>query len=331
MGHLAFKLSAPGKYALETVEPPWPGPGEKRLKVLCCSICRTDAKLCSTGHRDMRLPVVPGHEFCGIDPKDGKIYAVWPGIACGKCGFCLKGMENMCKSLQIIGFHRDGGLAEFANVPEASLVQVPDGLPCELAALAEPTACAINALDIIGLAPSDRVAIFGAGPLGMIAAKFAKKSNADVVIVENNPDKRLKVARTCRDEGIDLAGCADTGRFDKTLNATPSHQAFTACMDALATGGSMSFFSALQTDSKPISIKQLNELHYKQLALRGAYGCTKEQIGRALDIIESSQGFFGSLIEGRIHIEDVRSHLERVLDGKCLKFTVCFGHLGTTT
>ncbi|MBN1863299.1 MAG: alcohol dehydrogenase catalytic domain-containing protein [Victivallales bacterium] len=316
---------------MESVCLPEPGAGEKRLRVLCCSLCRTDAKLCHSGHRDMRLPVIPGHEFCGIDPEDGKMYAVWPGVACGKCELCLKDMGNMCSSLQIIGFHRDGGLAEFANVPETSLVQLPYGLPCELAAFAEPMACAINALDLIGLASKERIAVFGAGPLGLMAAKSAKALDADVLLVENSPEKRERVGQICRDEGIPLADIAGAAGFDKSLNATAAPDAFNACMEALAPGGGMSFFSALPPESEPIPVRQLNDLHYRQIALKGAYGCTKGQMSRALDMINCSPAFFRSLTEKQIGIEDVPGYLERLPSGRYLKFAVCFDDPDITT
>lgn len=80
------------------------------LKVICCAICRTDAKMWRSGHRDLVLPRVLGHEIAGIDPASGQLYAVWPGQVCGTCDYCRTGRENLCEEMQIIGFHTDGGV-----------------------------------------------------------------------------------------------------------------------------------------------------------------------------------------------------------------------------
>src|SRR3989339_1279509 len=77
------------------------------LKVLKCTLCRTDAKMLQLGQRDLILPRVLGHEICALDEKTGKKYAIWPGSSCGKCKYCTSGLENMCNKMQVLGFHID--------------------------------------------------------------------------------------------------------------------------------------------------------------------------------------------------------------------------------
>src|SRR6056297_2322888 len=88
-----------------------PPAGYVRVRVLCCAVCRTDAKMWSEGHRDLVLPRVPGHEIVAVD-QSGARYVVWPGISCGVCPSCLAGQENRCRYLKILGFHKDGGFAD---------------------------------------------------------------------------------------------------------------------------------------------------------------------------------------------------------------------------
>jgi threonine dehydrogenase-like Zn-dependent dehydrogenase len=123
--------------------------GEILLKVSFCSICRADAKMWKYGHRDLILPRILGHEIAGICEETGERFVVWPGLSCDVCPQCISGRENLCKKMEIMGFHRDGGFAEFVSVPAESLVPVPDSLPLEIASLAEPLACGINAAEQI--------------------------------------------------------------------------------------------------------------------------------------------------------------------------------------
>ena len=72
---------------------PRPRDGLKRLKVLYCAICRTDAKIWNEGHRDLILPRVPGHEIAAIDENEQR-FVIWPGTSCNKCRYCRTGREK---------------------------------------------------------------------------------------------------------------------------------------------------------------------------------------------------------------------------------------------
>lgn len=99
-------------------------------------LCRTDLKIIRHGHRDLTLPRVPGEEVVGeVVPLGGdspiavgdRVY-VYPGVWCGVCPSCCRGAENLCRKMRIMGFHRDGGFAEYVAAPLQSLIPVPDGL-----------------------------------------------------------------------------------------------------------------------------------------------------------------------------------------------------------
>ena len=151
---------------LQNSTKPEPREGFKLLKVQYCAVCRTDAKMWNEGHRDLVLPRVPGHEVVAIDTA-GKRFAVWPGINCGVCGYCLNGRENLCEHMKIIGFHNDGGFADYILAPQNSLISIPDRIPSPIACFAEPTGCALNAVDKLKLKPGDRLVIYGGGTLGL--------------------------------------------------------------------------------------------------------------------------------------------------------------------
>ncbi|MCK5695501.1 MAG: alcohol dehydrogenase catalytic domain-containing protein, partial [Desulfobacula sp.] len=117
-----------------------------KTAVLCCAICRTDAKMWEQGHRDLVFPRVLGHEMV-VKDQNSQRYIVWPGKRCGICKFCDTNRENLCEDMRITGFHTDGGFASQAILPQKSLIPLPDGLDIHVACFAEPVGCVINAFE----------------------------------------------------------------------------------------------------------------------------------------------------------------------------------------
>ena len=122
-----------GDFRLADISCPEPGPGEVLIQTAVTGLCRTDLKIIEVGHRDLVLPRVPGEEVvgtvCAVGPDVasdlmGKRVYVYPGTSCGSCKPCLQGAGNLCTGMQIMGFHRDGGFAEYVTAPINSL---PEG------------------------------------------------------------------------------------------------------------------------------------------------------------------------------------------------------------
>ena len=297
---------------------------ERLLRVAACGLCRTDAKMWSKGQRDLILPRIVGHEICGIDIKSGRRAVVWPGVSCGKCENCRNGRENLCRSLEIIGFNRDGGLAEYVAVPASSLVPVPDEINSTTATLAEPFACALNAFDMLNIRKDGRLLIFGGGSLGLILAFIARMiGHAAPTVVE--PDAhRLKLARKClHGMGISIVSKSpENESFDAAINATSASEALELGIHSLKPGGVLCFFSGLGSDQKPVPSTVLNEVHYRELTVRGAYGCTRGQMRRAMSIIAEHPDFAVGMISGNLPLEKTECGFSNILDCKGLKWVV---------
>ena len=139
-----------GGYEHTELPVPEPGAGEALIRVSVTGLCRTDLKVIRHGHRDLTLPRVPGEEVVGavvaLGPEGAaapahrvavgdRVY-VYPGVWCGECPSCRRGAENLCRKMRIMGFHRDGGFAEYVAAPLQSLSQCPTGSamkrPCSL-------------------------------------------------------------------------------------------------------------------------------------------------------------------------------------------------------
>jgi L-iditol 2-dehydrogenase len=174
-----------GSFQFERRPVPQPGPGEVLLRVTVTGLCRTDLKIIQVGHRDLVLPCVPGEEVVGEVMALGpgcddttllhkRVY-VYPGEWCGICPACRSGAENLCRSMRIMGFHRDGGFADYVIAPLKSLIPLPEGLSDEQAVFAEPLSCCLNALELARLAPFETIAIWGGGPAGQLLARAANR------------------------------------------------------------------------------------------------------------------------------------------------------------
>ena len=175
-------LLNPGKLKLNNIPIPALKPGHKLLKVTHCALCCTDAKMWKYGQRDLITPRILGHEICTIDQLTGQRYIIWPGVSCKNCTYCQNNAENMCNKIQIIGFNYDGGLAEFILSPEECLIPLDESLSEDIACLAEPLACAINALTLSNISANENVLIYGAGPLGLMTALLTKHYKANPFI-----------------------------------------------------------------------------------------------------------------------------------------------------
>jgi propanol-preferring alcohol dehydrogenase len=160
--------------SLREVALPLPGPGEIRVRVRACGICRTDLHVIEGDLPPRKRPVIPGHQVVGtVDargegagrfPPGARVGIAWLARACGTCGFCAAGRENLCESPLFTGYHRDGGFAEYAVVHEAFAYPIPAAFPDAEAA---PLLCAgiigYRALSRAELPRGGTLAIYGFG------------------------------------------------------------------------------------------------------------------------------------------------------------------------
>jgi (R,R)-butanediol dehydrogenase / meso-butanediol dehydrogenase / diacetyl reductase len=155
---------------------------------------------------------VLGHEFVGSvlevgDPggafEIGDRVVSGAGVSCGECSWCCAGRTNLCRSYYTIGFHADGGLAEAVRTPAAICHRVPDGCADDAAAMAQPLAVAMHALDRAGASPGDAVAVVGVGGIGSQLVAAAVAAGAQVFAVDVDPGRLGTAARLGAVEAID--------------------------------------------------------------------------------------------------------------------------------
>ena len=318
----ALILEGIQKFRIADVKTPDCDDTETLLKVSYCSVCRTDAKMWFQGQRDLILPRVLGHEICGQKLDSNEQFIVWPASVCNKCRNCKNGMENLCGDIQIIGAHRDGGFAQYIKAPINSLIKIPENAPPEIACMTELLSSAINAVEQTGVQKNQKTLIFGGGPAGLMLGLACKHFGAYPFVVENNPEKLKLAAQFCKKTDIDISGAAAFDKkFDVAINAAPDPDTLSEGISRLNAGGKYCLFSGY-TKNVAIQTDLLNEVHYRQLAIIGAYGSTKRQMETALEILVKNAQTIRLLIQEIISLERIPSVLPEILSGRTLKYIV---------
>ncbi|MGH7983122.1 MAG: alcohol dehydrogenase catalytic domain-containing protein [Candidatus Udaeobacter sp.] len=203
----AVRLAQVGK-PLQNADVPVPeiGPSDVLIRVAAAGICHSDGHYRAGISKIDNLPVTLGHEVAGCVEKVGRDVAnVAPGdrvcvhylIHCGSCEFCMRGLEQFCHSVQMIGKHRDGGYAEFIKVPAKNAFALPNEISFQAGAIMMcSSATALHALNKARLKSGESVAIFGFGGLGYSALQLARALGCgDVYLVEINPAKLASGAK----------------------------------------------------------------------------------------------------------------------------------------
>jgi len=240
----AARLFATEDLRLADVPEPLPAPGEVLIRVEAGGICGTDRHLFK-GEFPCTPPVTLCHEFSGIVVAangsalaEGTRVTVDPNIACGTCGFCLRGRPNLCARNVAIGLGRDGGFAPLAAVPAHRAIPLPADLDPLHGALAEPLACTLHGIDIGAPKPGERAIVIGGGVIGLLALQLCAAAGAEVLLLTRNAAKRrlaedLGAAATAptaeaalahwpegADVVVECAGVADTVAMAPRLTRT---------------------------------------------------------------------------------------------------------------
>ena len=212
----AAVLHAPGDLRCESAPVPSIGAGEVLIKVAACGICASDVPRVQTvgAHK---MPIIPGHEFAGEivqkagdaeGPAIGESVTVFPLIPCRRCPYCEAGAYEVCDSYDYLGSRSDGAYAEFVKAPAWNAIPVPEGVPLEHAALTEPAAVALHAVRRFDVAGGDIVVVLGAGPIGVLAAQWARAFGAGrVLLVDIVPEKLDMAAELGFDSCINAQEC----------------------------------------------------------------------------------------------------------------------------
>jgi len=344
--NLAAFWNGPESLTVKGIPVPEIKPGGILLKVESCSICGSDLRTYRHGHKRIKPPQVIGHEIAGKIVavgkdvrgfREGDRVSLGADIPCGSCEFCKGGNPNCCQTNLAIGYQFSGGFTRYMAldplvVSEGPVCKISDSLDYDIAALAEPLACCLNGYEKGRLKPGGKVAIFGAGPVGIMLASLGRTLGAsDIFLIDPNKERLVKAGNIVKD--LTTIWPPEEGPVESVMEYTRGSGvdlAFTACpvaethsqaVNLLATGGIVNFFGGLPANSPPLTVDS-NLIHYRELCLTGSHGSTPLQHRQAVELLESGSMQGGKFITAKFGLTDIRKGFLHALSQEGLKVII---------
>ena len=265
-------------YGIEDIryeELPVPNCGEKDvlIKVAYAGICGSDLHIYKKGMFIQNIPETMGHEFSGTVIKTGsKVHSLQAGdrvtanpmVTCGNCIACRTGHRGSCETLGFIGEVRPGCFAEYIALPQEDVIKAPPDIDLKKLALAEPLAVALNICRQAKPAPTDKVLIIGAGPIGLLTALALKNvcGLENPTILGRSP-ARLSIAKALGMKTTTQLG--DDSYFDLIIEAAGNETALSTAVAHALPGGKICVVSIFEDDF----IFDINTIVAKQLSIIG--------------------------------------------------------------
>lgn len=313
------------------------------VKVKYCGLCGSDLRTLRSGHRNVKLPSVIGHEVSGHVVETGAHYrgsyavgdalAVAPNVYCGECEFCRMGKLEFCENIRELAQHWAGGFAEYMAIPPEALrlgaiQRVPEGMPLQYAAIGEPPSSCINAQEKLDVRLGDTVLIIGVGPIGCIHICVAKARGAKKVIIADVLQSRLDL---CSAFGPDhLVNAAETDLVeevrrltggkgaDVVITANPVAATQVQAIEVAKKGGRIAFFGGLPHGSSNVTI-DTNLIHYKGLTVIGTTVFAPRHHILSLDLISSGKIPGEKLVTHILPIEEFHQGVQLAMEGRAMK------------
>lgn len=308
----------------ELVERPVPTPqdGEVLLKVEAASICGTDYHLFmwdKWAQDVLTPPTILGHELAGTvvatgggvtRVREGDLVGVESHLVDWTCSVCRRGDPHLCRNLQVIGAHVDGGFAEYVVIPQTNAIE-SNGLDPAVVALQEPMGNAVHAAFVEPI-EGRSVLVTGCGPIGLCAVGIARAAGAAIVIATDTEPYRLELATTMgahlaldpTEDGFEERVAAATGGdgVDVVLEMSGAAPALEQALRLVTRGGSVSLLGIF---GEPVQVDLSDQVIMKGVRLHGIFG------RRMYDTWERTQDLLRS---GALDVAPILTHRLRLAD-----------------
>jgi len=284
--------------------------GEVIVEVQAATTCGTDTKMWRHGHRVLGpYPCAFGHETAGVRIDTGQRVLVSDSVACGSCAPCRAGRAQICRDPTWIL----GGFAERIAAPEPALHPIPDGLPAHAAAMAEPLAAAVHAVDR-GSEATD-VGIVGGGPMGLMLAALLIAQQRTVTVADPHSERRAQAVQLGA-RSADRLG----RRHDLVFEAVGRPEAWRDAAAAAAPGAVVVLVGGCPSGTE-VTLDP-GPLHYEELELRGSFHHAPADVDRALTSLASGVVPWELLQGPTISLNDLPHALATPNGGPALKWVV---------
>ena len=321
---------------MEDVPEPQCGTNDVKIKVTHTGICGTDFHIYTWNEwaqRTLDLPLITGHEFCGIVEEIGPgITHYKPGdhvsgeahITCGYCRNCRAGKRHLCHKTIGVGIQRDGAFAEYLVIPESNVWPIHKDIPLEIAAFFDPYGNAAHTALSFEMVAED-VLITGAGPIGIMAVSICNFVGARHVVITDVNDYRLDLARkmgASRTINVSRERISDvfedlnmSNGFDVGLEMSGNPDAFKDMLENMYHGGKIALLGLLPKST------QINwdEIIFKGLHVKGIYGREMYETWYKMTQMLRSGLNISPVLTHKLPIDDFQEGFEIMESGNCGK------------
>lgn len=321
---IAARVHGPGDLRVESIDPPPVGPGELQLAVTVALTCGTDVKTFKVGHPAAPpYPFTLGHELVGTVTTVGEgaagfgvgdLVGVANSAPCESCFYCDLGQTTLCEH----PLYLFGAFAELVNIPSRivrlNTFPLPSSIDPAVAALVEPLACAVNAVDGTEIRPDDDVVIVGAGPLGLMLCALIADRGARPIVADPHPERlilaerygawrTIEVERSPAD-GARVREATASGRgAAHVFEAVGRPESWQSAESMARPGGVVTFFGGCAAGTRIAFPAE--RLHYAQVTLRGVYHHTPRSVRAALETLVAARHPWPLLLGPEIRLEDL--------------------------
>lgn len=279
---------------IHVVDVPTPQGEGVLVNVRSAGICGSDLHLVRSG---FELASTLGHEVAGTLP-DGRAVALEPMAPCGHCDMCVQGEYQLCRLsvAMVCGMGRDGGMAQQILVPQRSLVPLPSNVSVADACLVEPLAVAAHGIRMLDLKPGSRVAIIGAGAVGLAAAAVLTRHVATVDIAARHAAQKEAAARLG-------AGLDPSGEYDAVVECAGNSAALAQAARLCKPGATIlllaTYWDGVQLPAFEVSMKELRIIGSFMYGRRGLV----RDVEVAAQLLSQRPELPGILITHRLPLE----------------------------
>lgn len=330
---IAAVFRGPGELKLEKMPVPQIAhDDEVLLRVLGASICGTDLHILADppGH-PATLGTILGHEYVaevveagqGVHHvRSGDHVVIDPNLYCGSCDYCQMGKRNLCTHMSTLGIFKHGGFGTYNVAPAGNVYPISRETPMEQAIFAEPLSCVMNAVEQAHVVPGDSVAIYGAGPIGLLFLLMIKASGAGkVAVIEPNVTRRQFATRmgadfvvdpTAGDPGAAVREATRIGA-DIVIDAVGSQLA--ACIDSTRRGGRIILFGSNSNSKPPI---QQYWITRHELTVCGSY-ISRHTFPQVVKLLESGRMPLPALVTHDLGLSRIGEGLAALKTGEAIE------------
>ena len=297
-----------GSEDLRVEEVPEPD-GEVIVEVHAATSCGTDVKMWRHGHRALGpYPCSFGHETAGVRLDTGERVLVSDSVACGRCEPCRADRPQICRAPTWVL----GGFAERIAAPASALHAIPAGLPAPAAAMAEPLAAALHAVD--RGSDAEDVGVLGGGPMGLMLASLLLAEGRAVTVADRHPERRAQAS------ALGARGEPELGRHQLVFEAVGRPETWRAAVEAASPGGTVVLVGGCPQGTE--ATLPPGPIHYDELELRGSFHHAPAEVDRALDALATGVLDWRSLLGETIALEQLPDALARTGGGPARKLAV---------